>query len=125
MSLVIKVVGGAIIALFLSVLLRELGFKGFRLVTLIFSIAVLTAGISLIEALWGTMGEGEFGKEYAVSVMKIVGIAYISGACSDMCLEFGEITLSNAVLLFGKAEMLVLSIPNAIDIVSKGAELLG
>lgn len=127
MSPIVRVVGCAILVLFTTVILRELGFKGVRLIALIASISVLAASISAIESVVGLLGGlGEFGagKEYAVLVMKIVGVGYISGICSDMCIEFGEVTLSNSVIMFGKVEMLVLSVPCAVSIIEKGVALM-
>ena len=127
MSTIVKAFGGVLLVLFLSVILRELGFKGVRLVTLIGTVSVLTVGIysldsarSMIEGVGNVNG----GEEYVETVMKIIGIGYVSGVCSDVCLEFGELSLSNSVLFLGKAEMLLLCLPCAISIIEKGVEII-
>ena len=127
MNTIVKVFGCVLLVLFLGVILRELGFKGVRLVTLIGTVSILTAGIYTLDAAWGALGSIENengGKEYVETVMKIIGIGYVSGVCSDVCLEFGEFSLSNSVLFLGKAEILSLCLPCAISIIEKGVEII-
>jgi len=126
MSSVFRVVGGVFVLLFLGIILREVGFKGVRLIGLIGVLGIVGAGIFTVEyisVILGGIGQGS-ADEYIVTVMKILGIGYISGLCADVCMEFGEIALSNAVLLFGKAEMLLISVPSAVSIIEKGIELI-
>ena len=124
---VFKVVGCAFLTLFLVVILREVGFRGARLVSLVGAVGLLSACIAGIESLgeaFDKVGQG-VPDEYAVAVMKIMGVGYASGICSDMCLELGEVGLSGAVTLFGRIEMLALSAPMAISIFERGIELMG
>lgn len=124
---VMKVVGYAFLVLFLVVILREMGFRGVRLVSLIGAVGLLSACIFGVEALSETfdgIGRG-VPDEYTVAVMKIMGVGYSSGICADVCLEFGEVSLSNAVTLFGRVEMLLISAPCAIAILERGMELVG
>ena len=124
---VMKIMGYALITLFLVVILRELGFRGVRLVSLVGVIGLLSAAIVGIETLgeiFERLGEG-IPDEQAVAVMKIIGVGYSSGICADVCMEFGESGLSGAVTLFGRVEMLVISAPCALEILERGLELVG
>ena len=124
---VMKVIGYALIALFLSVVLREIGFRGARLVSLVGAVGLLSAcvvGIEQLGEVFEELGQGIPG-EYAVAVMKIMGVGYSSGICSDVCLEFGETGLSQAITLFGRVEMLLISAPCAFSILEKGLEMVG
>ena len=63
-------------------------------------------------------------KEYAVAMLKILGVGYAFGICSDICAELGEPTLAGAVCLFGRIEIVMLSVPFIKTIVEKGIELI-
>ena len=124
---VLKVVGYAFITLFLVVILREVGFRGARLISLVGVVGLLSAcvvGIESLGAAFDKIGQG-VPDEYAVAVMKIMGVGYASGICSDVCLELGEVGLSGAVSLFGRIEMLAISAPMAVSIFERGLELMG
>lgn len=125
MSYAVKLIAYVLITLFLGVILRELGFKGSRLVLLLGMISVIGASVTyvgkLIE-LYGMLGMGS--DEYAVAMIKIVGIGYVFGICADICSELGEVGLANAVCLFGRIEAVTLSAPFVKMIVEKGIELI-
>ena len=125
MSYAVKLIAYVLITLFLGVILRELGFKGSRLVLLLGMISVIGASVTyvgkLIE-LYGMLGIGS--DEYAVAMIKIVGIGYVFGICADICSELGEGGLANAVCLFGRIEAVTLSAPFVKMIVEKGIELI-
>ena len=123
---VMKVIGYALLALFLTVILREVGFRGARLISLIGVVGLLSASVVGIEALGDVfvrIGQG-LPDGYAVTVMKIMGVGYSSGICADACLEFGEAGLSQAITLFGRVEMLVISAPFAVAVLERGLELI-
>ena len=125
MSTWLKVLAYAFITLFLGVVLKELGFKGTRLVVLLGTVSLIGASVLYIGELIGALpGVSDSGKEYAVAILKIVGVGYAFGICSDICRELGEATLSNAVCLFGRIEILMISLPFIKRVVEKGTELL-
>ena len=71
------------------------------------------------------LGEiGELGEEYTVAILKIVGVGYIFGVCSDICTELGEGVLGNTVCMFGRVEIMILSTPFLKTILEKGIELI-
>ena len=125
MSYAVKIVAYVLITLFLGVILRELGFKGSRLVLLIGTVSLLGATAVYIGDLLGMLGEiGEVGEEYTVAILKIVGVGYIFGVCSDICAELGEGVLGNTVCMFGRVEIMILSTPFLKTILEKGIELI-
>ena len=101
-----KLIAYVMITLFLGVILRELGFKGAKLVFLLGMISVIGACAICIGKL--TSSFGTFGREsgeYATAMLKIVGVGYAFGICSDICTELGEGGLAGAVTLFGRVEI--------------------
>lgn len=125
MSAWVKPVAYAMIALILGILLRELGFKGSRLVFVVGTVGIIGAAMlyagEIFAMLPGLDGEN---REYAVAMLKIVGVGYVFGICSDICLELGEMGLSGAVCLFGRVEIIALSMPFIKRMVEKGIELI-
>lgn len=121
----VKVIACVLITLFLGVLLKELGFKGSKLVLLVGVISVLGASIlyigKMLSLLPSLNGES---KEYAVAMLKILGVGYAFGICSDVCTELGETSLANAVCLFGRIEIIALSLPFVRTMIEKGLELI-
>ena len=125
MSYGVKVVAYVLITLFLGVILKELSFKGSRLVLLLGMISVIGATVIYVGELVGSFSElGEGGGEYTVAILKIVGVGYVFGICADVCSELGESALCNAVTLFGRVEIMMICLPFVKMILEKGIALL-
>ena len=121
----LKMLALAMITLFLGAILGELGFKGKRLVVLLGTVLLIGMSVlrigDVIDMLPGIGGEGE---KYTVAMLKMIGVGYAFGIASDVCRELGEGSLADAVCLFGRIEILVLSLPFVKMIVEKGIELI-
>ena len=125
MSEWLKVVGFTLTALVLGLLLRELGFKGSRLVILLGTVGIVGAAALYSAKLFDSLPSvGADNSEYAKAILKMVGAGYVFGICSDVCTEAGEGALSGAVCLFGRVEIIAMSLPYVIRIVEKGIELI-
>lgn len=120
-----KVVAYTLITLFLGFILREVGFKGSRLVVLVGTVSLLGASALCIgEVVTALPALNGVDKEYAVAMLKMVGVCYAFGVSADLCRELGEVSLSDAVCLFGRIEILMISLPFIKRIVEKGIELI-
>ena len=120
-----KVILYVLLTLFLGFILRELGFKGSKLLLLLGTVSVIGASVIGVGELVSLMPDiSEEADEYVVTILKIVGVGYVFGICSDVCGELGEMGLSTAVCLFGRVEIITLVLPYVKRIVEKGAELL-
>jgi stage III sporulation protein AD len=120
-----KIIAYVFITLFLGVVLKELGFKGARLLTLLAVVSVLGGVAVYVGDLVGMLGDfGEVGEEYTLAILKIVGVGYVFGICSDICTELGEGVLGNAVCMFGRVEIMIISVPFLKTILEKGIELI-
>lgn len=120
-----KVIAYTLITLFLGFILKELGFKGSKLVFLLGTVSLV--GLSVIalgEAVSALPKVGEESAEYAKAILKIIGVGYAFGICSDICAELGETSLGGAVTLFGRIEIVLISLPYIRRIVEKGIEIL-
>lgn len=119
-----RVVAYAFITLFLGVLLKELGFKGSKLTLLLGTVCIVGAAVLCIGEVFSSMPKIEDGEEYTVAMLKIVGVGYACGVCADICAELGETSLAGAVCLFGRVEIITLSLPFIKRIVERGIELM-
>lgn len=121
----VKAVAYVFITLFLGVILRELGFRGSRLVMLLGTVSLIFSCVLCIGEVIATLpGIDGIDEEYAVAMLKIVGVGYAFGICSDVCRDLGQTSLAGAVCLFGRVEILVISLPFIKRIVEKGIELI-
>ena len=125
MSYALKLIAYVLITLFLGVVLRELGFKGAKLVLIVGMISVIgaiTVYIGKLASEFAVFGEGT--GTYATAILKIVGVGYAFGICSDICAEFGEGGLANAVCLFGRVEIMAILLPFIKMIIEKGIGMI-
>ena len=125
MSDAMKTVAYVLITLFLGLILKELGFKGSKLVLLLGIVSVIGAAtiyLGRIISEFGGMADG--GEEYTVAMLKIIGLGYVFGVCSDVCAELGEGTLGNTVCLFGRIEIVAVCAPFIKRIVEEGIKML-
>lgn len=121
----VKVIAYVLITLFLGALLKELGFKGAKLVLLLGVVSVLGAAVIYIGKMLSSLPAlDDEAKDYAVAMLKILGVGYAFGICSDICTELGESSLAGAVCLFGRIEIIMLSLPFIKTIVEKGIEMI-
>ncbi len=121
----IRIVGFAFVTLFLGVLLKELGFKGTRLVVLLGTVSLIGASVIVMgEVIDEIYMLGGYGDDYLAAIFKIIGVGYIFGLCSDICSDLGESALSGALTTLGRMEILALCVPYIKLIVEKGIELI-
>ncbi len=126
MSLFWKSISYAFITLILGIVLREFGFRGNKLIFIIGIVALTGTAILSFEKISSSLpfiGDGE-SKEYVTDIMKIIGVGYTGGICSDMCSEFGENGLSSAILSVCKIEMVLIVLPYAVRIIEEGSKII-
>ena len=119
--------GIALLAAMLILLLRELRPAFIPPVRLAATLVLIGAALALyapvlsrIEALFSQTGAGE----YLDTVLRALGIALICELTALFCRDLGENTLAEGVQLFGKLEILVLSLPLLDKVLEIAKELL-
>ena len=126
MNLWMMAVAYAMITLFLGFILKEMGFHGSRLVVILGTVAAVGIGVSVISEIMKSFSV--FGQDIENSqlklMLKILGVGYVSGICSDICIDLGEGGLAGTILQIGRLEMLLVCTPTIISIIEKGAELI-
>lgn len=76
--------------------------------------------VERIRALFSVAGAAD----YADVILRATGIALICELSASFCRDLGENTVANGILLFGKLEILVLSLPLVDAVLDIAKELL-
>lgn len=117
----------ALIAVILLSLLGELGFKSKRLFATLCTVILLSALIQPLSDLLSRLGllsESAGISEAAACALKAVGLGYIFGFTSDVCLSLGESGIASAVQLIGRVQIFLVAWPFFEKIIDLGSELL-
>ena len=107
-------VGLALICLICSVIMKNLGSKATPVLISVVVVGVIRMyGESLAELVGGlfSLADSTDGSLYIATAIKILGVGYVGGICSDVCRELGEGGLAGAVTLAARLETLVLTFP--------------
>lgn len=123
-----KLAGIVIITAFCSVLIKQL--KGEYAVVVSISGVILVGGIlcsDILKSLVGLSQElekyGDF-SSYVSVLYKVLGISYIAYIASEICKNTGEESLSKAMLMGCKLEILGLCVPMIKELINISDELL-
>ena len=110
----IKMCGFVLCALIICVVFKNLKSEYSLLIRLVITVSVSIASFIIIEPLLSFIDE--ISKNTAVynyfpTLIKALGIALTVQITSDICKDAGEISLGERIELFGKVEILLISIP--------------
>ncbi len=117
--MIVKICAATLCAVILGMILKELGFSGARLLSICTFSALMVFSVSRFgEIQTELLGMEKLGGVVGLTkdMMKIIGVGYLFGICSDICLDFGEAMLSKGLLTTGKIEILILTIPTLKEI---------
>ena len=117
-----------IVVLVLSILLREAGFRGARLISLVG--VVLMMGLAVMKmqdvlTLLSIADRVENMDEELGTVFKIVGCGIVFGIVADAARDMGEVGVANTVLVVGRVEIFAISVPYLIKLLDTAAEYFG
>lgn len=117
----------ALIAVILLSLLGELGFKSRKLFAALCTVIVLsflTEPLAELLSRLGALSETAGITEAASCALKAVGLGYIFGFTSDVCLSLGEGGIASAVQLVGRVQIFLVAWPFFEKAIALGTELL-
>ncbi len=127
MSAALRVLGVCVIGTALTFLLREMGFRGAKLVSSVTIVVSLGFAAVGIERIISGLDITPFGAEVsraALLLLKIIGTGYLFGLVSDICRELGEGGIASAMLVVGRVEILLLILPTLGEIIGLGIEYM-
>ena len=109
----------------LTLLLREAGFRGAKLLSLIGTVALVGLAVSVAEGAIDTLGIrerlGNASEELSV-ILKIIGVGVGFGIISDAARDMGESGVANSLLVVGRVEILALCLPSIVNLLDVAAE---
>ncbi len=112
----------------LSLLLREAGFRGSRLVSLLGVVALIGVAIlgidDILEHLSLSQRLSENGEELS-DIFRIVGAGIIFGIITDMARDMGEHGVASALSVVGRVEIFALSVPYILRLLDLASEYFG
>ena len=110
----IKMCGFVLCALIICVVFKNLKSEYSLLIRLVITVFVSIASFIIIEPLLSFIDEiskNTLVYNYVPTLIKALGIALTVQITSDICKDAGEISLGERIELFGKVEILLISIP--------------
>ena len=125
--MIVKFLGLALIGAIISFVLKAFGWRGApiaAIATILALMAVFAEGFEKISAVFEIATEAEGVKDVGEYLLKILGIGYLSGICSDVCRELGEGGIASAVITVARIESLAVISPLIIEVMTLGLELV-
>ena len=117
-----------LLTVILSLLLREAGFRGSRLVSLVGTVLILGLAVLKMDDILGMLSLGGrvdgMGEELG-TVLKIVGSGIVFGLVADTARDMGEVGVSSAILVVGRVEIFAISVPYLVKLLDTVAEYFG
>ena len=117
----------AIISVLLSVLLGSLGFKSkglFITLAALLMLGVLQNDLSNIFGEIISFSESAGITDATRTALRVVGLGYVFGFTSEICLSLGEPLIASVVTAAGRVQLLAVVYPYIQDVVKLGVELL-
>ena len=122
-----KVCAIGILLAFVGFLLSETGFKGKRVFGLLSAVTVLIGVLSELTEIFSQTSELFISagvSDIARAGLKIVGLGYVFGISSEVAEQLGEVGVSRALTLFGRIEIVGLTLPYVKSIIELGTSLI-
>lgn len=125
-SEILKIAGAAIIALALIICIRRVNEAYAPLVRAASVIVFFGVGIGMLAPIAGFTEEVfDAGcAQYGKTVMKALGISFLTGICAEVCRSAGESGLATGAENIGKTEILLLALPMLREVLSVVEEML-
>ena len=108
--------------------LKAFGWRGapiLAVAAMICITAMFSDDLAALMRIFEAIGESSGIEEASSCLLKILGIGYVSGICSDICRELGESGIASVVLTAARIESLVVISPMILEILTLGLELVG
>jgi hypothetical protein len=122
-----ELVGGAVALAVMTFLLREVGYRGAPIITVVSALLLLSHAVGLYKTALGNiipLVDSEASVEALSSMLKVTGLGYVYGIASDVCRDIGESGISKALDVVGRVEILLIAVPYIKEIITLGAELI-
>ena len=85
---------------------------------------LLIASTEPLLSLIATLGTGIGSTQYVETILKGIGIVFLTQICADICRDSGEGALAGHIETVGKLELLLLCVPLIEEILATAEKLL-
>ncbi len=122
-----KVLGIIILCAVSGYILHNLGYKGVPVLILIAFVGVIRVCSSQLEEVFSAIGafdSGGAGEEILSTLMKLLGVGYIFGICSEVCTELSQPLLARGADILCKIEMITIILPYLSDCYKLASEMI-
>lgn len=124
---IVSLAGASVLAVFLILVLRELRPSMALSARLATTVGLTGAALALcapVVARMRSLLELGGGEGVSVLLLRALGVALVCELAAGFCRDLGEGGVADALTLFGKTEILVLSLPLIDDVLEMARELL-
>lgn len=123
------VIGIAVVSAMLIIFIKQYR-PEYSMLTAAIVGAVLTAAViiefsGLKDTLISLFELSGIDSELLVTVIKAMGVCYITGFASDICRDFGQTSLAGKIELAGKITVVLINVPTIKIIINTAVELIG
>lgn len=123
------VIGIAVVSAMLIIFIKQYR-PEYSMLTAAIAGAVLTAVViiefsGLKDTLISLFELSGIDSELLVTVIKAMGVCYITGFASDICRDFGQTSLAGKIELAGKITVVLINVPTIKIIINTAVELIG
>ncbi len=119
---------GALLLALLAYSMREASVKGASLVLLsagVMLLVPLVTRLSSLVSVWRDFAEKSTAAPYVASIVKVMGVGYLTHFAADTCRESGAASLSARVELCGKLEILLICLPYIQELLTYAVTVAG
>ncbi len=125
--MILKACALALISATVAFILRELGVRAVPAFCAVCGAVILSLGLDALResgsvfkdiAALGALSDA------ASDILKIVGVGYVFGFCSDICTDVGEARIASALTLIGRLEIVGIALPYFKKIIDAGISLI-
>lgn len=123
----VEVFGLAVLGAVSAFILKTFGWRGAPLIVIGAMLAIFSRvadGLGELLSVFDAVGEVEGAMNATKYLLKILGLGYLSGICSDFCRELGEAGIASAVGLVARIESLLVVSPLISEIITLALELV-
>lgn len=125
--MIFKACAIALISVFVIAVLKEIGLRSVGAISAICAAVIFSLASELLFDGVGTIKEisqiAGVAKETA-DILKVIGVGYVFGFCSDVCAELGDAGTASALTLVGRLEVVGIALPYFKRLIDLGVSLL-
>lgn len=126
---IFSLIGIALIATFLSVILKKSNKEYAMVISIIAGIFIISKIfiylISVLSSVKSILAVSNISKGYIAIIFKAIGICFLTQFSSNTCIDAGESALASKIEFAGKIAVIIIALPLIEDIIKIVNSLIG